>query len=178
MIETDRLVIRPMIHADGLSFIRGISDRSLRLAYGFPAEMDEKVPPEIFRRFRKMERSYSVLEKKQQTMIGFLLDVDPELPEEAAHGLPANGRTLAYSVFPAFQRKGYMTEVLRIYLPRLFREMGAGYVHCGRFTDNTACGNLLSKLGFREYARHTVGGRTVIDEIAFPAGFLLYCPPG
>ena len=37
-------------------------------------------------------------------MIGFLLDVDPELPEEISDGLPEKGHTLAYAVFPPWQR--------------------------------------------------------------------------
>ena len=36
-METERLVIRPMEDRDEEAFVRGISDRTLRVMYGFPA---------------------------------------------------------------------------------------------------------------------------------------------
>ena len=76
-------------------------------------------------------------------------------------------RPLAFAVFPAHQRKGFMQEALQAYVPALFREQGTEYVHCGRFPENLPCRSLLRNLSFREYAQHTINGRTVIDEILY-----------
>ena len=54
ILETARLVIRPMADADEGAFTRGIGDRDLRVMYGFPAEIDESFPPRIFRQFRSL----------------------------------------------------------------------------------------------------------------------------
>ncbi len=43
-MQTARLVIRPMKKEDEISYINGISDKSLCAAYGFPADMDEISP--------------------------------------------------------------------------------------------------------------------------------------
>ena len=96
-------------------------------------------------------------------MIGFLLEVDPELPEDLRKSLPGTGKTLAYAVFPAFQRKGYMLEALQAVIPELFRK--AEYIHCGHFEENTPSRELLRKLEFQEYASHQVRDRLIIDEI-------------
>ena len=165
-METARLRIRPLESGDGSAFVEGIASRSLRAAYGFPEEMDASVPPRIFRRFLSLGGSFALEEKSTGKMIGFLLDVEPELPEDVLSGLPEKGRTLAYAVFPPHQRQGYMREALQACIPSLFRA-GAEYVHCGRFPENVPCGELLRGLRFREYARHTLGGRAVVDEVLF-----------
>lgn len=164
-METDRLLIRPMAGEDEAPFIRGIADRSLRISYGFPPEMDSTVPPRIFRRFREMKTAYSLLDRQAGTMIGFLLDVEPELPEEIR--LPGKGRTLAFAVFPSFQRRGCMQEALKAYISFLFRETETKYIHCGHFPDNEHCRKLLTRLGFHDYSGHTVEGRAVTDKILF-----------
>ena len=137
-METARLLIRHMNEADEDSFVRGIADPSLRTAYGFPAEMDDAVPPQIFRHFLGQENAFTLAEKDRGKMIGFLLDTDPELPADVLAGLPENGHTLAFAVFPFCQRQGYMQEALQAYIPYLFRNGGAGYIHCGHFTDNVS----------------------------------------
>ena len=166
-METDRLLIRHMNEADEAAFVRGIADPSLRTAYGFPAEMDETVPPQIFRHFLGLENAFTLTEKGRGEMIGFLLDTDPELPEDVQAGLPENGHTLAFAVFLPCQRQGYMQEALQAYIPYLFRNDGAGYIHCGHFTDNVPSREMLHKLEFREYSRHALKNRIIVDEIHF-----------
>lgn len=168
MMETDRLLIRPMKEEDCTSFTGGIADASLRTAYGFRPDMNSCTAAEIFRHFCSLESAYSLIEKKTGSMIGFLLDVDPELPEEISSGLPEKGRTLAYAVFPPWQRHGYMRETLAAYISYLFGETDTGYIHCGHFSDNKPGTALLQKLHFRRYASHMFSGRIIIDEILFP----------
>ncbi len=164
-MESTRLLIRRMEKGDEASFVSGIADRALRIAYGFPADMEDAVSAKIFERFSGLNNSYSLVEKKTGTMIGFLLEVEPELPENLRTGLPEKGRTLAYAVFPAYQRKGYMLEALQAVIPELFRKAEAEYIHCGHFEENVPSRELLRKLGFREYARHQSRDKLIIDEI-------------
>ena len=93
-------MIRPLEDGDELSFIGGIREKSLRAAYGFPPDMDDGVSAKIFRRFCGLERAFALTRRASGEMIGFLLDVDPELPENCRAVLPENGRTLAFAVFP------------------------------------------------------------------------------
>lgn len=164
-MESARLLIRPMEDGDENAFVSGIADRDLRTAYGFPADMEDDVSVQIFRHFRGLDRALSLVEKQSGEMIGFLLDLAPELPEETASSLPEKGRTLAYAVFPPYQRKGYMQEALKTLVPELFQTVE--YIHCGHFEENEPSRNLLRKLGFRECARHTAGKKLIVDEILF-----------
>ena len=166
-METERLVIRPIGDGDEEAFIRGISDRTLRMMYGFPAEMDETVPPQIFRHFRGLRDAYALEEKETGEMAGFLLDVVPELPAEISARLPGEGRTLAYAVYPPYQRQGYMREALREYIRRLFETTDTAFVHCGHFPENVPSEKLLQGLGFREFSRHTAGKKEIVDEVLF-----------
>ena len=167
-METARLLIRPLTDADSRPFMEGIADRSLRIAYGFPPDMEDPVPEQIFRNFLRLDRAWALAARNSGEMIGFLLDVEPELPAEILSGLPEKGRTLAFAVFPAYQRKGFMQEALQAYIPALFLEPGTEYIHCGHFTENLPSRNLLQKLAFREYAKHTIkNGRIIIDDILY-----------
>ena len=157
------MLIRRMEKGDEAAFVSGIADRALRIAYGFPPDMEDRMSSRIFERFSGMEGSYSLIEKGSGKMIGFLLEVDPELPEDLRKSLPGTGKTLAYAVFPPYQRRGYMLETLQALIPELFRN--AEYIHCGHFEENIPSRELLRKLGFREYASHQVRDRLIIDEI-------------
>ncbi len=164
-MESIRLLIRRMEKGDEAAFVSGIADRALRIAYGFPPDMEDQVSSKIFEQFSGLEGGYSLIEKGSGEMIGFLLEVDPELPEDLRKSLPCTGKTLAYAVFPAYQRKGYMLETLQAVIPELFGNAGAEYIHCGHFEENIPSRELLRKLGFREYASHQVRDRLIIDEI-------------
>ena len=167
MMETARLVIRPMADADEGAFTRGISDRDLRVMYGFPAEMDESFPLRIFQQFRGLPGAYALEEKETGEMAGFLLDVAPELPEAISARLPGKGRTLAYAVYPDYQRRGYMREALREYIRQAFAMTDTAYIHCGHFPENLPSEKLLRGLGFRELSRHTAGKKEIVDEVFF-----------
>lgn len=164
-METNRLLIRPMRESDETAFVNGIADPALRAAYGFPGNMDAETPGKIFQHFCELPGAYSMIEKQTGNMIGFLLDVEPELPKSTANRLSGKGRTLAFAVFPCYQRHGYMEEALRTYISHLFREQAVAYVHCGHFTDNEPSRRLLQKTGFSAYAEHAVRGRVIVDRI-------------
>ena len=163
-MQTARLFIRPIKRDDEISFINGISDKSLCVSYGFPVDMDATTARKIFDHFLSMETAYSLIRINTGTMIGFLLDVLPELPESIASELPNNGRTLAYSVFPKYQRQGFLEEALRTYISNI----ASDYIHCGHFPENTPSKNLLQKLGFLEWTQHQVGSKIIVDEILRP----------
>ena len=69
-MESTRLLIRRMEKEDEASFVSGIADRALRIAYGFPADMDDAVSVKIFERFFCLNNSYSLVEKDSGAVIG------------------------------------------------------------------------------------------------------------
>ena len=167
-METNRLLIRPMQESDQNAFRNGIADQTLRIAYGFPKDINEATSLRIFQHFCEIPGAYSIIEKAAGNMIGFLLEVEPELPDSIAKTLPSKGRTLAFAVFPPYQRQGYMEETLNAFISDLFRNHAAAYIHCGHFTDNEPSRRLLQKMGFQAYAKHMVKEKIIIDQIKYP----------
>ena len=164
MIETKRLVLRPLAPQDEEAFIRGIADEELRRMYGFPAELSEERGRRIFARFSVLP-AYGLVRKTDSALVGFLLDVTPELPEEMLRSLPEGGRTLAYATFPLYQRQGYMREALAALIEEHFHSKSTPYIHCGHFPFNEPSEKLLLSLGFTPYGQHALGKATIIDKI-------------
>lgn len=164
-METGRLQLKPMRESDETAFVNGIADHALRVAYGIPKDLDTGTAGRIFRQFSNLPGAYSMIERQSGNMVGFLLEVEPELPQSIAERLSGNGRTLAFAVFPPYQRHGYMEEALNAYIQFLFRDRSIAYIHCGHFTENEPSSRLLQKLGFSVFADHAVKDRIIVDRI-------------
>ena len=116
MIETTRLMLRPLSPRDEDAFLVGISDDELRRLYGFPAELSEDTARRIFAHFSSLPTAYGLVRKADEALVGFLLDVPSELPEVMLRSLPEDGRTLAFATFPPYQRQGYCYHRLAVLL--------------------------------------------------------------
>ena len=127
MIETKRLIFRPLSLQDEEAFIHGIADDELRRMYGFPAEMSEDKAHRIFAHFLSLPTAYGLVRKTDDVLLGFVLDVAPELPEDVLRSLPEGGRTLAYATFSPYQRQGYMLEALSTLIENHFRSESRRY---------------------------------------------------
>ena len=163
-METPRLLIRALSPADREPFLRGISDRELCRMYGFPEEMSAHVAGEIFAHFSALPSAYALIRRRDGELLGFVTDVETEIPDGLRGALPPRGRTFAYATFSPYQRRGYMLEALRALIGSAFCG-GTAYIHCGRFEENVPSALLLEKLGFSVRGRHVYRGRTIVDEI-------------
>ena len=166
MIETERLILRPFSPQDEEAFIRGIADDELRRMYGFPAELTEERARRIFARFSTLP-AFGLVRKTDKALIGFLLDVAPELPEEMLRSLPDGGRTLAYATFPTYQRRGYMREALTAVIEDHFHSGSATFIHCGHYPFNSPSEALLRSLGFYACGQHAMGSAIILDKTLF-----------
>ena len=162
-METERLIIRHLSPQDEAAFLSGIGNRELRRMYGLPLELSDERARQIFQRFFALPAAYGLVRKSDDALIGFLLDVPSELPEDMQRALPVGGRTLAYATFPPYQRLGYMGEALLSMIQR--HSSDAPYLHCGHFPFNVPSERLLLSLGFQEYGQHVSGKVTIIDKI-------------
>jgi len=70
MIETERLILRPLSPQDKEAFIRGIADDELRRMYGFPAELSEDTARRIFAQFSK-QPAFGLVRKTDGALVGF-----------------------------------------------------------------------------------------------------------
>ena len=161
MLENDCITLGSLSGSRD-EFISGIDDEELCRMYGF------SYPPDglrIFERFTGLHDAYGIFRQSDGKLVGFILSVNPELPDECQKNLPSNGRTLAYAIFPQYQRKGYMYSALNTLISNLFDEKEIDYIHCGRFDFNEKSARLLDKLGFEMFGTHCFKEKTIVDEI-------------
>ena len=158
------IILKKLSEKDYPAFRDGVSDRTLRRMYGFPTEWSDETAERIFRHFHSLEKALSI-QSEDKKPVGFLLDVEPELPEETLSLQSGNGRTLAFAIYPAYQRMGYMEAALRRYMGDLLETRQADWIHCGHFPWNDASAALLAKLGFVNAGTHFVGKTAIVDMI-------------
>lgn len=161
MIENSFIYL-DKLNSHKYEFINGINDDELCAMYGFTTPVDGE---RVFQQFIQISHAYGVYRKSDDTLVGFVLSVEPEIPEQERNHLPAKGRTLAFAIFPPYQRQGYMYEALTLLLEHLFRFENVEYVHCGRFPQNEKSAKLLNKLGFSIIGSHQFKESIIVDEI-------------
>ena len=166
-LATERLILRQISPSDQAAFLQGTADQELRRLYGLPDAMPEAQRERFFRRLCDMPGACGIYEAASGRLIGFLLDVPPELPEDTLRSLPGQGRTLAFATFRPYQRQGYMREALAFVIKQHLQTKDVAFIHCGHFPFNEPSRNLLLSLGFQKYGQHTAGQVTIMDKILF-----------
>lgn len=144
-------------------FVSGIvDDPYLCRMYGFSTPADGE---RIFRQFSALPGACSIIRKSDDRMIGFILCVKPEAPEQILAQWSGRGKTLAYATFTPFRRMGYMTQAIRLVTEHLFQTGCTDYIHCGRFDYNLNSANLLKKLGFEIAGTHWFREQQIMDTV-------------
>lgn len=172
MMETNRLTLRPLIESDFEDFYEYVIDDELSKMYGFPLNKDKIMASKVFVSFLVGQRTYAIIYKENQKMIGHLMIVPPELPaEELEKFSGTKGVTVSFAMNPAYQRRGLMLEALKEVIANLFEEKQFDFIHCGYYEFNTPSKNLQKKLGFRYLSSHTFVRKEeeikIIDNILF-----------
>ena len=161
MLENDMVVLKPLNNSKD-DFVSGIDDENLCQMYGLSYPVDGE---KLFRRFVKLDKVYGIYRKTDECLCGFIVCVDPELPEQTLKQLPPRGKTLAYATFPAYQRKGYMHSALSMLIADLFERDEVDFIHCGIHETNIPSAQLLKKNGFVVSSKHEFNGQMIVDEI-------------
>lgn len=164
IIETERLIMRPLIDADFEDFYEYAMDDELSRMYGLPLKKDRERVFKIFSAFLNGGKTYALVYKENQKMTGHLMIVPLELPEEEIEKLgDKKGVTLAFAIAPKYQRKGLIFEALTEVIEELFYKQNVDFIHCGYYEFNEPSKKLQEKLGFQYYSTHTAKRRD--DEV-------------
>lgn len=157
-LETERLALRPLAEDDIEDFYEYLSDPELcRMYYGLAGSVDRSTAEQIFTSFCNGEKTYALVYKQEQKMIGHVIVTALELPEQEVEKLSAlKGVTVAFAVSAKYQRQGFVTEALHEVIRELFTVRGYDYIHCAYFDFNHASAKLQEKLGFQGIAFQTL----------------------
>lgn len=161
MLETPRLVLKPLEDGDLETFIRLASDERIKKTYMLPDLHDKAEEEAFFRRMRDICASdahfmYGIY--RMEELIGLLNDCEIE----------KDRIELGYFIAPAHWNRGYASEALRAAIEALF-DMGFRTVTAGYFAENTASRRVMEKCGMHPIPR--------TDEIPYRGAVhrCLYC---
>ena len=159
-LETERLFLRLFEESDFEAFYAFRGDESVCRMAGYSLlsrrEDVRKVFDAVLGEYDFLFHTFAVVRKADGQVLGsFVPGYYPFLErDESLRRL--RGLSLSFSLAPAYQRQGYMTELLSRLLQWFFREQRFDFVNCGYFETNQASAALQRKLGFQYYMRHLI----------------------
>lgn len=142
IIETERLVLRPLEERDRAGFIRMAKDERVNATYMIP-ELEDTAHENAFfdsmREFTENEMRFVFgIALKSGEIIGFINDCE------------LNGTSAEIGYFIGFEHwnRGYASEALKAAIDTLF-DMGYTHLKAGHFEENAASSRVMEKCGLK-----------------------------
>ncbi|MBR3298660.1 MAG: GNAT family N-acetyltransferase [Clostridia bacterium] len=142
VIETERLILRPLEERDRESFIRMAKDARVNSTYMIPELETEALAHAFFEHMREFTENASRfvygIALKNGEIIGFINDCE----------LDGTRAELGYFIGTEHWNRGYASEALFSAIAALF-EMGYTYLKAGHFEENAASRRVMEKCGMK-----------------------------
>jgi RimJ/RimL family protein N-acetyltransferase len=142
LLETERLLLRPVRAADRRELVPLISDFDVSK---YLSRVPYPYTEEDFTAF--MEKAEKGLKAGNDYIFAILLKPDVFIGLMGAH--PVDDWEFGYWIGKPYWRQGYATEAGRRVLRYAFEELKADRLNAGWFHDNPKSGRVLEKLGFK-----------------------------
>ena len=141
-LQTKRLVLRAFEERDRQKMVDIFLNEDIKKTYMIPDFDDKKQAEKLFEKllsFSKADNHFVYGFCFQDAIIGFINDC--EIKDSTIE--------IGYVVAPAYQRKGFATEAVRVCIDELFR-MGFKHIIAGFFQENIASCRVMQKCGMRK----------------------------
>ncbi|MBR5948308.1 MAG: GNAT family N-acetyltransferase [Clostridia bacterium] len=142
IIETERLIMRPLEERDRAEFIRMAKDESVNSTYMIPALETEALENAFFDSMREYTENESRfvygIALKSGEIIGFINDCE----------LEGTSAEIGYFIGAGHWNRGYASEALYAAIDALF-SMGYTYLKAGHFEENAASRRVMEKCGMK-----------------------------
>ena len=142
VIETERLILRPLEERDRESFIRMAKDERVNSTYMIPKLESEVLENAFFDHMRDFTENESRfvygIALKNGGIIGFINDCE----------LDGTRAEMGYFIGAEHWNRGYGSEALAAAIAALF-EMGYTYLKAGHFEENAASRRVMEKCGMK-----------------------------
>ncbi len=142
VIETERLILRPLEERDRESFIRMAKDERVNSTYMIPKLESEVLENAFFDHMRDFTENESRfvygIALKNGGIIGFINDCE----------LDGTRAEMGYFIGAEHWNRGYASEALAAAIAALF-EMGYTYLKAGHFEENAASRRVMEKCGMK-----------------------------
>lgn len=142
VIETERLILRPLEERDREKFIRMAKDARVNSTYMIPELESSALENAFFEHMREFTENarrfvYSIALKSGE-VIGFINDCE----------LNGTSAEIGYFIGAEHWNRGYASEALSASIAALF-EMGYTYLKAGHFEENAASRRVMEKCGMK-----------------------------
>ena len=142
VIETERLILRPLEERDREEFIRMAKDERVNSTYMIPKLESSALEDAFFDHMRDFTENESRfvygIALKNGEIIGFINDCE----------LDGTRAEMGYFIGAEHWNRGYATEALSASIAALF-EMGYTYLKAGHFEENSASRRVMEKCGMK-----------------------------
>jgi len=145
VLETERLILRPLQAGDEAAITRHAGDR--RIAAGKPG-IPHPLPQDWARRY--IDHHRQAIAAREDFCLALTRRPDPKLIGVInLYPQSANGGQVGFWTGLPWWGQGYMTEALRAVLRFAFQDLDLPRVHASHFRSSPAAGRVMQKAGMR-----------------------------
>ncbi|MEG1765004.1 MAG: GNAT family N-acetyltransferase [Oscillospiraceae bacterium] len=158
-LETERLVLRPITHADAEDIFEYAQNENVGPNAGWKPHGSIEETHEIIDTVFSTENVFGIILRDTGKLIGSVGIIDDQKREND------EARMLGYSIGEAYWGQGYMTEAARALITYGFDELKLALISAYCYPHNTRSKSVLKKLGFQYEGTLALGEKLYTGEI-------------
>ena len=152
-IETDRLILREWNLDDVDDMFEYASVPGVGENAGWPHHKDKEESLGIIKKFIKEKKTFAVVYKENNKVIGSLGVEYYKLEEKLSEFYNYKGREIGYVISKDYWGQGLMPEAVKAVIKYLFEVLDYDFLLCGYFLFNKQSKRVQEKCGFVPYRK-------------------------
>ena len=153
VIETERLILRPFKQSDLRDFNEYASVPGVGEMAGWKHHETIEKTQEILDMFIKEDKTFAIVFKKNNKVIGSLGVEEFELDDKLTEFNSYYGREIGYVLSKDYWGKGIMPEAVGAVIKYLFNDLNLDFLTCGYYDFNNQSKRVQEKCGFKPYRK-------------------------
>ena len=164
VIETKRLILRPFRQSDLRDFNEYASVPGVGEMAGWKHHETIEKTQEILDKFIKEDKTFAIVFKKNNKVIGSIGVEKYELEDELTEFNGYYGRKIGYVLSKDYWGKGIMPEAVGAVISYLFNDLNLDFLTCGYYDFNNQSKRVQEKCGFKPYRKLVMDTRLGTKE--------------
>ena len=164
VIETKRLILRPFRQSDLRDFNEYASVPGVGEMAGWKHHETIEKTQEILDRFIKEDKTFAIVFKKNNKVIGSLGVEKYGLEDKLTEFNGYYGREIGYVLSKDYWGKGIMPEAVGAVISYLFNDLNLDFLTCGYYDFNNQSKRVQEKCGFKPYRKLVMDTRLGTKE--------------
>ena len=153
VLETERLILRDWTLDDLDDFFEYASNPDVGPRAGWNPHKDKEESLKILNRFIEGKKTFAIVYKENNKVIGSLGVEFYELEEKLTEFDGYQGRSIGYVLSKDYWGRGLMPEAVKAVVDYLFNKLDYDFLLSGHFDFNDRSSRVQEKCGFRPYRK-------------------------